>query len=364
MNIPIAKPKLEKEEKNQLFDAIKNGWISSRGKYVENFENQIKKILNTKYVVACSNGSVALIMALKALDIRVDDEVIVPDLSFAATINSVINVGAKPVICEVNQDTWCIDTNKIEEKITKRTKAIIPVHLYGNSCNMSKLLQIRKKHNLSIIEDAAEAIGSKYKNKYMGTIGNIGCFSFFANKTITTGEGGCCVTNSKLIYNKLKLYRNNGLNDKKKYYSKLPGYNFKITNLQAAIGSAQIKKLKKFSKIRNNISKCYEKYLHSIKYQKQISAQDVKKVEWLFTIIIKKINIKKLINFLASNNIETRNVFYPFHKQKIYEKYVPKNFDDKNSNIIFKYGITLPTYVGLDKKKIKKIVKKIIEFIN
>ncbi len=195
--IPISKPFVGNLEKKFLFKEVKDGWISSRGKRINQFENQLSKFLKVKYSIGCANGSSALILALKALDIKKGDEVIVPDISFGATINSVINVGATPVISEININDWCLDIKSLEKRITKKTKAIIAVHLYGQPCDMKKLLQLKRKHNLFVIEDAAESFGSKVNGKYTGTIGDIGCYSFFGNKIISTGEGGCCVTQKK-----------------------------------------------------------------------------------------------------------------------------------------------------------------------
>lgn len=360
MKIPIAKPYVGYYEKKFSKDAIDGGWISSNGKYLEKFEKGLNKKLKSKNCVACSNGTVALVMALQALGIGRGDEVIVPDLSFSATINSVINVGAKPVISEIDKETWCIDPKKILNKINKSTKAIICVHLYGNPCDMKELIKIKKKYKLFLIEDAAESFGSMYKNKYTGTIGDIGCISFFGNKTISTGEGGCCITNNNKLYKRLILARNNGLNEKKRYFSKFPGLNFKITNIQSAIGYAQLKKLPEFIKKRDLIEKIYDKHLLD---QPNISRQKIlkqhRKVEWLYTLTIKNCNIKKLTKFLGQNGIETRRVFYPFHQMPIYKKYVPKKFSKNNSNYIFNYGISLPTFFDLKKYEIKKIIKKI-----
>jgi len=183
MVVPIARPFVGQLEKKFAKDAINSGWISSNGKYIEKFELEIKKTLKAKNCVVCSNGSVALFMALKALGIGNNDEVIVPDLSYSATINAVINVGAKPVLSEVDLNSWCIDPKKIIQNITKKTKAVICVHLYGNPCDMKEIMRIKKKYNLFVIEDAAESFGSKYNGKYTGTIGDIGCISFFGNKT-------------------------------------------------------------------------------------------------------------------------------------------------------------------------------------
>lgn len=365
MLVPIAKPFIGALENKLVKEVLDKKWISSNGKYVEKFESEIKKKLKAKNCVTCSNGTMALFMALKALGIGNDDEVIVPDLSFSATINSVINVGAKPVLSEVDLRTWCIDTKKIIPKITKKTKAIICVHLYGNPCDMKELMDIKKKYNLYIIEDAAESFGSKYKDKFTGTIGDVGCISFFANKTVSTGEGGCCITKKKDIYKKLLLVRNNGIKPNKKYYSHFPGLNLRMSNIQAAIGYAQLKSLKKIFIKRIHIENYYNLKLGVLKnFLRQEIDKSNKKIEWLYTAIFKNCKISKLIKYLKNNNIETRRIFYPFHQMQIYKQYIPKKFDKYNSNFIFKNGISLPTYFEMNDKDQKKVIKKIITFLN
>jgi perosamine synthetase len=364
IKIPIAKPSIKKIEKKYFLDCIKSEWISSRGKYIVKFEKYINKYLKSKYCVTCSNGTAALIIALKACGIKKNDEVIVPDISFASTINAVINIGAKPVICEVDKETWCLDVKKIENRISKKTKAIIPVHIYGNACNMRDIIRIKKKYKLFIIEDAAEAIGTTYDDKYVGTFGDVGCFSFFANKVITTGEGGCCITSNKKIYENLKKWKNNGLSDKKKYYPILPGYNFKITNIQSALGLAQLINIKKFIRKRNEIRKLYEEgFVNNEFFKNQYISKNIKKSEWLYTVLVQKTNIDKLSKFMQKEGIETRRIFYPYHQIKIYKKYLPKNFDKKNSSFIHKYGLSLPTYNDLKNNEINKIILTIKKFL-
>ena len=364
MKIPVAKPFVGKLEKKFAKDALDKGWISSNGKYIDKFETDIKKKLQAKNCVTCSNGTVALVMAMKALGVKYGDEIIVPDLSFSATINSVINVGAKPIICEIDKSTWCIDPKKVIKKITKKTKGIICVHLYGNPCDMDQLLKIKKKYNLFLIEDAAESFGSKYNKKFTGTLGDIGCISFFGNKTISTGEGGCCITDNSKLYEKLLLMRNNGLDQNKRYFSKFPGLNFKMTNIQAAIGYAQLKNSNQFLKKRIVIEKHYSKKFRKIKcFVRQKVLNNHKRTEWLYTMILEKCDISRLMKYLQKNNIETRRVFYPFHQMPIYKKYIPKKFDKSNSNYVFKYGLSLPTFFELNRKQMDKVVNKIMLFL-
>ena len=362
--LPVAKPFVGDLDKKLIFREINGGWVSSRGKKIREFENKLSKFLNIKYAISCSSGSSALILALKAIGIKRDDEVIVPDISFGATINSVINIGAKPVISEIDKETWCLDVNKIEKKINKKTKAILVVHLYGQPANLKKLLLLKKKYNLSIIEDAAESFGSTFNGKYSGTIGDIGCFSFFANKTISTGEGGCCVTNNKSLAKKIVLFKNHGMNDKKRYFHNLVGYNFRMTNLQAALGLAQLSNYKKFEKKRFFIENFYNKNFKNEKgFVLQKVSQSTKKVCWIYTAIFSKTNLTKVREFLSKNNIESRRVFYPYHTMKIYKKYVPKNFDKKNSLMLFNHGLSLPTFYEIKNKELENVILKVKKFI-
>ena len=363
--IPVAKPYIGKLDKKLLFNEVNNGWISSRGNKVNEFENKLSKFLKVKHSISCSNGSAALILALKALNIQKDDEVIVPDISFGATINSVINIGAIPVISEIDQDTWCLDVDKIEKKINKKTRAIIVVHIYGQPANLKKLLSLKKKYKLSIIEDAAESFGSTFNRKLTGTVGDIGCFSFFANKTISTGEGGCCVTNSKSLAKKIILLKNHGMDDKKRYYHNVVGYNFRMTNLQAALGVAQLANYKNFEKKRILIENFYNEHFKSLKgFVIQKESKFTKRVCWIYTAMFSQTNLKKVREFLAKNNIESRRVFYPYHTMKIYKKYVPKNFDKKNSLRLFNHGLSLPTFYEIKINELKTIILLVKKFVN
>ena len=363
--IPVSKPFINSETIKKVNKALKDGWISSRGEFVNKFEKELKKYFNAKYCTTCSNGTAALILALKALNIGKNDEVIVPDLSYAATINSVINVDAKPVICEVDKDSWCIDSKKIEEKISKKTKAIIAVHLYGQACDLKNILRICKKYKLFLIEDTAEAFGTKLDGKNLGTFGDVGCFSFFGNKTISTGEGGCCVVKKKKVYENILLYKNHGMKDKKKYFHYVSGYNFRMTNIQAAIGLSQLNKINFFKIKRNLIEQFYTKKFESYnQFIPQKNTNNCKKINWIFTSLFINTNIKKITNQLKLNGIETRRSFYPFHSMKLYKKYIPKNFNGENSNYIFKNALSLPTFVEIKMEELVKISKLITKFLN
>jgi len=216
--IPVAEPSLGEEELNNVIEAVKSGWVSSKGKFIEEFEENFSSYCGRKYGVATSNGTVALQLALKALGIDKEDEVIVSDLTFIATANAITYCNAKPVFVDSHPDYWCIDPEKIEEKITSKTIAIIPVHLYGHPCDMDAIMDIAERHGLYVIEDAAEAHGAEYKGKKVGSFGDVSCFSFYGNKIITTGEGGICLTDNDELAESMKALRDHAMDPNRRYW--------------------------------------------------------------------------------------------------------------------------------------------------
>lgn len=243
MHIALAQPHLTGNEYKYLIDAFLSTWISSAGKYITQFEESFSDYCGVKFGVAVSNGTTALHLALAALEIGEGDEVIVPDITFAATINAVIYTGATPVIVDIEEDSWCIDPDEIEKAITSKTKAIIPVHIYGQPCDMGRICDIAIKNNLYIVEDCAEAHGAAWNGQKVGSFGTISCFSFFGNKVITTGEGGMCITNDEQLNEKMRILRDHGMSKSRRYYHEILGFNYRMTNLQAAIGVAQVERI-------------------------------------------------------------------------------------------------------------------------
>ena len=361
--IPIAKPLIGEEELLNVIDCVKSGWISSQGTYVNKFENDFSKLHNNHYSLSVANGSVALHLALVSLGIGRGDEVIVPDLTFAASINSIIHAGATPVIVDVEINTWNIDAEKVKMKITSKTKAIMPVHLYGNPCDMREIVLLAKKHKLKIIEDCAESIGSKSNNITTGLFGDASTFSFFGNKTITTGEGGMILYKKKIDYDRAKILRDHGMSLKTKYWHDQVGFNYRLTNVQSAIGVAQLKRLNEFVTKKRNISKTYNNYFS--KYD-CFKTQVVKKSDyssyWLFSVLILEnspISRDELALKLKKKGIDSRPVFIPLHQMNIYKKYCNEKM--MNSNLIGKCGLSLPTHVDLSKEQIRYIISSIKE---
>jgi len=357
--IPIAEPSLGEEELKNILEAVKSGWISSKGTFVEEFEENFSNYCNRKYGVTTSNGTTALHLALKAIGINKGDEVIVPNLTFIAVPNVVTYCNAKPIFTESHPDYWCIDPEKIEEKITPRTKAIIPVHLYGHPCDMTPILDIAKDHNLYVIEDAAEAHGAEYNNKKIGSFGDISCFSFYGNKIITTGEGGMCLTDNEELYEKFRILRDHGMNPNKRYWFDVVGFNYRMTNLQAAIGVAQLKKLDKFIEKKRQNARLYEIGLKDLADKGMITIHPemswAKCIYWMFSILIETKNISRndLMARLTKNEIETRPFFFPLHMMPPYKN--NENFFIAEE--ISKKGINLPSAVSLKSNEIEFITE-------
>ncbi|MCK4648321.1 DegT/DnrJ/EryC1/StrS family aminotransferase, partial [bacterium] len=235
VKIPVCEPKLEGNELKYVTECIKTNWISSRGDYIEKFEKMFSKCCGARYGIACTSGTTALHLALASLDIGKGDEVIIPAFTMIATANAITYTGARMVLVDSEPKTWNIDPEKIERKISKRTRAIIPVHTYGHPANMDKILALAKKYDLFIIEDACEAHGAEYKGRRIGSLGDVACFSFYANKIITTGEGGMLTTNNKEIAQRARTLRNYAFSQERHFWHKYLGFNYRMTNLQAAI---------------------------------------------------------------------------------------------------------------------------------
>ena len=348
--IPIYKPYIGDIEKKYVLDCIKSSWISSKGSYIEKFEDKIQRYTGAKYVTSVSNGTCALHLAFLALGIGEGDEVISSNFTYVASTNAILYVKAKPIFTEIKNDLN-IDETKIEEKITNKTKAIIITNVYGYMPNYDLINKIAKKHNLYIIEDAAESFGAKFKNQISGTLGDISTFSFFGNKTITTGEGGMVLCKKLKHFKKVLQLKNQGNSENRIYYHELMGYNYRMTNIQAAIGLAQLEKIDKILRIKENIFFNYRKYLNqSVKMIHPIP--QTKPSYWMIALIFSEKKIKEKVDLILKNNkIETRPFFYPIDKLPFYEK----SFNCKLANIYHEKGLLVPSYPGLMEKNIKSI---------
>lgn len=364
--IPVLEPSLSGREMEYVQDCIQSNWISSQGSYVTRFEKIFSKMHHKKHAIAVSNGTSALHLALLSLDIGSNDEVIVPNITFASSVNSIIYCDATPVLCEIDKNTWCVDPNEIEKLITDKTKAIMPVHLYGQVCEMDKIIKIAQKYNLKIIEDCAEAIGSTYNNKPVGVFGDASTFSFFGNKTISTGEGGMVIFPDIEIAQKARILRDHGMSPDKRYWHDKVGYNFRLTNIQAAIGVAQMERLDEIINRKINIAKAYDKKLSKIKGINKLPShqKNIRHSNWLYTILLdKKFNRDVILKKLMNKGVDTRPVFYPLNSMPPY-----KNFrhSDKlvNSHNISNFGLSLPSASTLKDEDIDFVTKNLISLLN
>ncbi len=358
--ISIANPILDKSDINIAYKVLKSKWISSRGEFVSKFEKKFQIFFKGGYPLSVSNGTSALELAIKSLGIKSGDEIIAPNFTFAASVNAIINCNVKPVLVDVEEDTWTISLDEIKKKISKKTKAIMMVHTYGQPCKIDEIKKFARKKDLFIIEDCAEALGAKYKGRLVGLDGDCSCHSFYANKTITTGEGGMIVFKKKKYFNKAKSIKNHGMS-KKKYFHDYIGSNYRLTNIQAAIGLSQMKKIKKLLLMRKKIFDNYDNLLSDKLFYKIPRNSWSTNSYWLYYVIIKKrVNRQKIINKLGLNGIETSPTFYPLNTMKIYKKYASGNF--KNSKKIGLNGICLPSS-GITLLQQKFIVKNLLNIL-
>ncbi len=368
--IPVCEPFLNGNEKKYVTDCMKTGWISSSGKYVSEFENKFASYCDRKYGVAVCNGTVSLHLALTSLNIGRGDEVIIPNFTMIASAFAVCYTGAKPVFVDADPITWNINVNQIEEKITSRTKAIMPVHIFGNPCNMDAITKLAEKYNLYIIEDAAEAHGATYKDKKVGSFSDIASFSFFANKNLTTGEGGMVVTNNKNLYDKARYFKNMcfPLDAARVYEHQDIGFNYRMSNLHAAIGLAQVEKADEYRNMRIRNHRLYKNYLkdvEGINFQKD--EPNGLNVCWMNAILINpKIyghNKEELIDFLKTNGVDTRLLFTGMHKQKSLLDFgcdLKGNYPITEN--LTQNGLYLPSASHLTKENIEYVCQLIREF--
>lgn len=358
--IPVYRPFLGKKEKEYVLEAVESSWISSKGKFLNLFEEKFAEYVEAKYGVATCNGTTSLHLTLLALDIGNGDEVIVPTFTYIASVNAISYVGAKPVFVDSNPDCWNIEPSLIEKKITPKTRAIMVVHLYGHPADMDPILKIAEKHNLAVIEDAAESHGALYKGRKVGTIGTIGSFSFFGNKVITTGEGGMVVTNDKELAERCDHFKGQGVSSKKTYWHDVIGYNYRMTNIEAAIGLAQLEKIKETLKLKRKIAEEYTKRLKDIPGIKcQGEEKWAKNVFWMYSILVPPSERDALMFYLKENDIETRPFFYPAH---ILPPYKEKRGKYPNAELLGASGINLPSFPELTTEEIETITGKIKEF--
>jgi len=357
---PVYKPSLRGNEKKYLNECIDTNWLTETGRFVGDFEDTFKKFVGVKYATVVNNGTLALHLGLLALGVGPRDEVIVPAFTYVASANAITYTGAKPVFVDCEPHSWQIDPMDVRNKITTKTKAIMPVHIYGHPANMDELRAIANEHNLLIIEDCAEAFGCYYNGKHAGTFGDVGVFSFYGNKTITTGEGGMLVTNEKTLLDRALHFKDQGLAKWRQYWHDVVGYNYRMTNLQAAVGLAQIENASEILEDKKNITNWYMEYLKDSPLSFQKIMPNVIHSNWMITILAENTEVRdELREFLKKNEIETRPTFYPVHTMPMYSM----DYEIlKNSEDIGWRGINLPSYPDLKKDDVMAICSVIHEF--
>lgn len=359
--IPVAVPHFAGNEKKYVNDCMDTTWISSAGKYVVDFEKKYAEYMNMNQAISCCNGTVALHVPLLALGVQPGDEVIVPSFTYIATANAVRYCGATPVFADSLADTWNIDPEDIRRKITSRTKGIIPVHLYGNPCDMDPIMKIAKEYNLFVVEDAAECHGATYKGQKAGTFGDASTFSFFGNKIITTGEGGMIVTNDEQLADHMRILKGQGQDPNRRYWFIETGYNYRMTNIEAAIGLAQLENIDLHISNRRQVASWYFDELadmsDKLEFQKVTSGAE--SVWWMFSIMLKDtVNISRdeLMEKLKEDGIETRPLFYPMHQMPVYmdaEAACPV------SEKLAANGMNLPTHAQITREDVAFICERL-----
>lgn len=367
--IPVSEPLISKNAKKYVLDCLETGWISSAGKYINQFEDQFSSYIGTKFGVTTTSGTTALHLALASAGIGPDDEVIIPDLTIISCALAPVYVGAKPILVDVEGSTGNIDPGKIEEKITKMTKAIMIVHLYGHAANLDPILKIAKKHKLLIIEDAAEAHGAEVKIegiwKKAGSVGDISCFSFYANKIITTGEGGMLLTNDQKFYEKASLLKDLAHVPGKRFYHEKLGYNFRMTNIQAALGLAQLEEIRKYIEKKRWMARLYTEGLQDIDFLELPKEESyARSVYWMYAPRVKKdarITREKLCRKLEERGVDTRTYFIPLHLQPVLKKLKLAKGNYPVSTDLSQRGFYLPSGLAITEEQIEKVVTSIKE---
>jgi perosamine synthetase len=351
---------MDGNEKAYVTECLDTGWVSSKGQFVERFESMFSSLHHDLFSVSTSNGTTALHLALLALGIGKGDEVIVPNLTFVATVNAVLYCDATPILIDVDARSWNITAQIIEPLITSRTKAIIPVHLFGQPCDMCELQKLADKHNLLLIEDSAEALGSTYQGYPVGTFGDASIFSFFGNKTITTGEGGMVLFKDDQVAAKARILRDHGMKPGQRYWHEMVGYNYRLTNVQAAIGVAQLEKLTQLVKAKQIVASRYNDSFVDLNIQAQEQLTDSTSSSWLCGFLLKdRMERDSLISYLTNKGIETRIFFYPIHILPPYQE-LRRSSSLRSSEELALRGICLPSSASLSVSEQNYVIEQMI----
>ncbi len=364
--LPVAAPVLGGNETKYVMDCLESTWISSTGKYIEKFEEAFAAFCGVRHAISCSNGTTSLHLALLALGLQPGDEVIVPTLTFVASANAVVYCGATPVFVDVDQDTWNLDPAQIEAQITPRTRGIIAVHLAGNPADMDTVLAIAQRHGLFVLEDAAQAHGAEINGKRVGSLGNIASFSLFGNKIISTGEGGMITTDDDALASQIRLLKNHGMDPQRRYWHPVVGYNYRMTNIQAAIGLAQIERVDWQLARRREVVDWYREELANtsgIGWQRETSS--ARHVWWMFTAILGEefsIERDEVIARMREMGIETRPVVYPMHQLPPYQE-AGRTRRFPVADRLASRGINLPTWAGVTREDVARVCRNLLAIL-
>lgn len=362
MKYPVYSPDIGARETEYVLDCLSSTWISSKGKYIGLFEKAFSEFIGAPHAASVCNGTVALHLALVALGIGPGDEVIVPSLTYIASANAVTYTGATAIFCDSETGTWQMSVEDVQRKITPRTKAIMPVHLYGGACDMAGLMALAREQGLFVIEDCAEAIGTKVDGQHVGTFGDIATFSFFGNKTITTGEGGMVVARHHSLHDRLVHLKGQGLAAHRQYWHDVVGYNYRMTNICAAIGLAQMERIETFLERKAMIAARYRDRLSRAGLQFQSAQANVTHSNWMVALLTPKAEQREpLREWLAMREIETRPLFFPIHTMPMYSK----SFQSLPvAEDAARRGLNLPSWPGLSDQGVDEICAAVIEFFN
>lgn len=356
--LSIYSPLLAGNEKKYLNQCLETGWLSPKGDYVARFEKKFADYCGSPYALACASGTSAIYLSLLVLGIKKSNEVIIPTLTMVSTALAVCYTGAKPVFVDSRSDTGNIDVEKIEKAITKKTKAIIPVHLYGNPANMEEIKNLAQKHHLYVIEDAAETIGASYQGKKIGNYSLLTAFSLYINKVVTTGQGGMITVSSRKLYQELKKLNNYYFSPVRHFWHQKIGYNFKLSNLQAAVGLAQMEHIEEILDKKKQISDWYRESLYTLSgyFIPLPQTKNAQTNHWMtaYRLTDPKFNIMKLRRLLAKNGIETRSFFIPLHLQPIFWK---KEYEGRfpHAEFLAQTGVLLPSGPTLKQSDVERI---------
>jgi perosamine synthetase len=357
IRIPVYQPDLSGKEKQYVMECLDSTWISSKGRFIQDFETGFARFAGARHAATVCNGTVALHLALLALDIGPGDEVIVPSLTYIASVNAIRYVGATPVFAESLPDTWQLDPEDVERRIGPKTRAIMAVHLYGGACDMTALVALCERHGLRLVEDCAEAIGTTIDGRHVGTFGDIATFSFFGNKTITTGEGGMVVSKDAATDTRVRHMRGQGLAANREYWHDVVGYNYRMTNICAAIGLAQLERVDEILAQKRRLAASYRRALADAPVTFQGASPGEEASHWMITILAPDAGSRDPIRArLAEAGIETRPTFPLAHDMPMY---LDQSFDLPHARDISRRGINLPSWHHLDDATVAEIANLI-----